>query len=96
MKNEWNAGIALELGQARTRDGRFVLNLKQRIMDGKKVLTGDVTTIKRWPKKKTLILTERHYWPSLSGWGSNGKDDLEMWNRKDGLAFSSYRGSNKT
>jgi hypothetical protein len=71
----WNQKNSLATGQAKTRDGRLVVRLKEAVLDGRVVLIGDVTVNKAPFKKMAQLKTEKHYW-EISGLGSNGDDDL--------------------
>lgn len=71
----WDRKHSLETGQAKTRDGRLVVRLKEAVLDGQVVLIGDVTVDKAPFKKTVQLKTEKHYWRS-SGLGINGDDDL--------------------
>jgi hypothetical protein len=71
----WDRKHSLATGQAKTRDGRLVVRLKEAVLDGRVVLIGDVTVNKAPFKKMAQLKTEKHYW-EISGLGSNGDDDL--------------------
>jgi hypothetical protein len=71
----WDRKHSLETGQAKTRDGRLVVRLKEAILDGRVVLIGDVTVNKPPFKSGKELKTEHHYW-EISGLGINGDDDL--------------------
>jgi len=73
--SDWNREDALEKKKAITRDGRLVINLKESVLDGKKVLTGAVATKKPPYKADEMVLLENHYWSS-GGLGRHGGDDL--------------------
>lgn len=71
----WNRQKAILTGNAKTRDGRVVVGLKEAVLDGKKVLIGHVSVEKPPFKKNKLIKIESSYWES-GGLGIHGDDDL--------------------
>jgi hypothetical protein len=75
MDLNWDRKLSLDTGQAKTRDGRLVVRLKEATLDGRAVLIGDLTVNKPPFKKISQLKIEHHYW-EISGLGINGDDDL--------------------
>jgi hypothetical protein len=71
----WDRKHSLATGQAKTRDGRLVVRLREATLDGRPVLIGDVTVTKPPFKTGKELKTEHHYW-EIGGLGINGDDDL--------------------
>lgn len=71
----WNRQKALLTREAKTRDGRAVVGLREAVLDGREVLIGCVSIEKPPFKKNKLIKIESSYWES-GGLGLNGDDDL--------------------
>jgi hypothetical protein len=71
----WDRKYSLETGQAKTRDGRLVVRLREATLDDRPILVGDVTVTKPPFKSEHELKTEHHYW-EIGGLGINGDDDL--------------------
>jgi len=60
---------------AKTRDGRDVFNVRRAILDGDRVLIGEVAIDRPPYKPGKIIKTESMYW-GAGGLGRHGGDDL--------------------
>ena len=73
--SEWDRDRALKERKEKTRDGRLVINLKESVLDGRKVLTGLVVRTKPPYKKDENVRTDFCvFW--LGGLGRDGHSDL--------------------
>jgi len=71
----WNRKAAIKSQRAKTRDGRYVLNLRESELNGIPVLTGIICHTKQPWKKGQVLVGENAYWES-GGLGTHGGDDL--------------------